>query len=81
MNGTSHPPQVGAPDPELRNSPIADEESDDFDVLKQELPGEPCCYFNNTSYPHGSYVCSGETLLRCDYGIWVRQGGCDPDNP
>ncbi len=81
MNSSAQIRQVGAPDPELRNSPVADEASDEFEVLKQELPGDPFCYFNNRSYPHNSYVCSGETLLRCDYGIWVRQGGCDPDNP
>ncbi|HFC53461.1 MAG TPA: hypothetical protein ENJ43_03405 [Gammaproteobacteria bacterium] len=81
MTGGRQVQQVGAPDPELKNSPIADEASDEFEVLRQELPGEPGCYFNSRSYPNGSYVCSGGTLLRCDYGIWVRQGGCDPDNP
>ncbi len=80
MDRRAHVRQVGAPDPELKNSPIADEESDEFEVLKQEVPGDPYCYFNNISYPNGSYLCSGESLLRCDYGIWIRQGECDPDN-
>jgi hypothetical protein len=22
-----------------------------------------------------------EQEMRCDYGIWVRMGSCDPDNP
>jgi hypothetical protein len=50
-------------------------------VLRREVPGEPVCYFNDQSFKHGSYVCSGSTLLRCDYGLWVRMGSCDPDNP
>lgn len=74
-------PQVGSPDPELRTSPILEEFDDDYLVLKQQVPGEPVCYFNDKKYPHGTYVCSGDSLLRCDYGIWIRTGSCDPDNP
>jgi hypothetical protein len=81
MTDRLHVPSVGAPDPELKNSPIADEGDEDFDVLKQELPGEPVCLFNSAHYSHGRYVCSGGTLLRCDRGIWKREGTCDPDNP
>lgn len=81
MNEPIHVPQVGAPDPELNNSPIAEEFDEDLDVLRQELPGEPTCLFNNTSYATGERICSGSALYRCDYGIWVREGGCDPDNP
>ncbi|HWS03288.1 MAG TPA: hypothetical protein VN448_07790 [Gammaproteobacteria bacterium] len=76
-----HVPQVGAPDPELNNSPFAEETDEEYEVLRREVPGEPVCYFNNQSYRHDSYVCSGSTLMRCDYGIWVRMGSCDPDNP
>jgi hypothetical protein len=76
-----HRPQVGAPDPEMKNSPMMEETADDYEVLKQETPGEPVCYFNAISYPHGAYVCSGDVLLRCDYGVWLRLGSCDPDNP
>ena len=32
-------PQVGAQDPDLRNSPIADEEDEDTDVVRQQVPG------------------------------------------
>lgn len=74
-------PQVGSPDPELKTSPILEEFADDYSVLKQQVPGEPVCYFNDKRYSHGSYVCSGDALLRCDYGIWIRTGSCDPDNP
>ncbi len=81
MNEPIHVPQVGAPDPELETSPIAEELGDDLEVLRLEVPGEPVCLFNNVSYPNGQRVCSGTGLYRCDYGIWVREGGCDPDNP
>ena len=73
--------QVGDQDPEMHNSPIADE-SDDVDYdLHEEVPGESSCYFNDKSYPHGTFVCSGSTLLRCDRGVWITSGGSDPDNP
>ena len=74
-------PDVGAPDPELENSPIADDTLEESEDLKQELPGEPVCLFNGTEYPNGTYVLSGTSLLRCDYGIWVPAGPSDPDNP
>jgi hypothetical protein len=65
--------QVGAPDPELRNSPIIDVEDDE---LPTELEVETgVCYFNGVSYALGSYVCSGSELLHCvERGVWVRQG-------
>ncbi len=81
MTDKINAPDVGAPDPELQNSPIAAETDEDFDVLRQELPGEAMCLFNAKSYANGSHVCSGSTLLRCDYGIWVRVGSSDPDHP
>ncbi len=34
-------PQVGAPDPELKNSPIAEEMDEDSPFLRLEVPGEP----------------------------------------
>jgi hypothetical protein len=30
---------VGAQDPELKNSPIAEEEDEDTDVIRQQVPG------------------------------------------
>jgi hypothetical protein len=74
-------PNVGAQDPELENSPIADESVEESEDLKQEMPGEPVCMFNGVSFPNGSYVLSGSGLLRCDYGIWIPAGPGDPDNP
>ncbi|WP_405219819.1 hypothetical protein [Lentisalinibacter sediminis] len=72
---------VGAQDPELRNSPIADESDEDTETLRESIPGEDFCYFNGTPYAHGTEVRSGTTYLRCDYGIWVPSGPGDPDNP
>jgi len=76
-----HAPQVGAPDPEKRNSPVLEESADDF--AEQGLPASdtPLCYFNGTAYAHDSYVCSGDELLHCQLGVWVLQGSCDPVNP
>ncbi|MGD8784096.1 MAG: hypothetical protein PVG75_06645 [Thioalkalispiraceae bacterium] len=73
---------VGAPDPELKTSPILDESDEEFDVLAQEVDDLPTCYFNNVAYADGTFVCSGSReLLRCEKGIWRIEGGCDPDNP
>ena len=74
-------PSRSAHDPERNNSPFAEETDEDYEVLRREVPGELVCYFNDQSFKHDSYVCSGSTLLRCDYGLWVRMGSCDPDNP
>jgi hypothetical protein len=77
-----HPsiPHVGAQDPELKNSPIAEEEDEDTDVIRQQVPGEPVCYFNGEEYKHGSYVVSGSLLLQCNYGVWVESAASDPRN-
>jgi hypothetical protein len=74
-------PQVGAQDPELRNSPIADEEDEDTDVVRQQLPGAAVCYFNGTEYAHGTFVASGSQVLRCSYGVWIDSGSSDSRNP
>lgn len=70
--------QVGAPDPELRTSPIFDEESADYPTDDLEVE-TVVCYFNGAAFQIGEYVCSGNELLRCEErGIWVRTGACDP---
>jgi hypothetical protein len=74
-------PQVGAQDPQLKNSPIAEEEGEDTEVVRQQVPGEPVCFFNGKAYENGDYVASGPELLRCSYGIWIDAGGSDPGNP
>lgn len=72
---------VGSPDPEMNTSPIAAEGDEDAETLRQQVPGEPVCYFNNEAFRHGAYVRSGTAVLRCDYGIWTQVGSSDPDNP
>jgi len=71
---TAHAPQVGAPDPELKNSPIFDEEDDESMSLDLELE-TGACFFNNERYALGDYIKSGNELLHCEgRGVWVRTG-------
>jgi hypothetical protein len=66
------PPQVGAMDPELKTSPILDE--DEEFSLDLELESG-VCYFNNVAYRIGQFVLSGNELLHCEErGLWVRKG-------
>ena len=81
MTDLKHATDVGAPDPELNTSPIAEESGDDTETLRQQVPGEPVCYFNEKSFSTGAYIKSGTSVLRCDYGIWIPIGPADPDNP
>jgi len=81
MTESKNVTDVGAPDPELNTSPIAEEGSDDTEVLRLEVPGEPVCYFNDISFATGTYIKSGTSVLKCDYGIWIPAGPADPDNP
>lgn len=68
---SGHAPQVGAPDPELKTSPIFDEDDDELS-LDRELE-EGVCYFNNARYAHAQYVTSGDELLYCQRGVWLRK--------
>ncbi len=64
-------PQVGAPDPELKTSPIIDE----YDEISLDMELEAgACYFNDIAYSIGQYVRSGDEVLQCqDRGTWVRK--------
>lgn len=74
MTERIHAPNVGAPDPELKNSPIFDHESEEYEYADLELE-TGVCYFNGVSYAIGQYVTSGDELLRCsERGVWVRVG-------
>lgn len=74
--------QVGAPDPELANSPILDESADDEqDGADAESVTFATCHFNGQEFADGSQVCSGDELLQCSRGSWLRAGSCDRDNP
>lgn len=76
MPYTSRAPNVGAPDPELKNSPIFDEADNEYLSLDLEIEAG-VCYFNGNSYPIGDYICSGNELLRCEEkGVWIREGSC-----
>lgn len=68
---TSHPPHVGVPDPELKTSPILDEDDDELLSLDRELE-EAVCFFNSVSFADGQHVQSGDDLLCCERGVWVR---------
>lgn len=75
------PADVGAQDPAARNSPIAGEEDDEVPFLRQAVPGDAVCWFNDVSYEHGAFVKSGTVILGCDRGIWIESGPADPENP
>lgn len=82
MTTLQKPAMVGSPDPTLKTSPILEEADEEFELLPQEVDELPSCYFNDMAYADGAYVCSGSSaMLHCEKGIWVSQGGCDPDNP
>jgi Protein of unknown function (DUF1496) len=81
MTKPDGPEYVGDQDPELQNSPIADE-NDEFEYdVHENVSGLSSCLFNDKRYAHGSFVRSGSALLRCDRGVWVVAGSGDPDNP
>jgi hypothetical protein len=74
-------PQVGAPDPELRTSPIIDEAEYDEHEASPDLELEaPVCYFNDEAFPLRAYVQSGAEVLQCtERGVWMRVGEKRPD--
>lgn len=74
-------PDVGAVDPQLKTSPIAEEMSEDWDILRQEVPETAVCYFNGEVFPSGAFVRSGAVVLECREGLWVEIGPSDPRNP
>jgi hypothetical protein len=69
-------PQVGAPDPELNTSPILDESALDEKAGARDLElEEAVCYFNNAEFAIGTYVQSGDEVLKCTgRGVWERRG-------
>ena len=81
MAERTQPIHVGAPAPELKTSLIVEELDEDYEAIARELSEDRVCFFNSTLYREGAFVCSGTELLRCERGAWVREGGCDPDNP
>lgn len=74
-------PDVGDQDPTSKNSPVVFDADTEEESLRQDLPDEAACYFNDVNYPDGAYVKSGSVVLRCDSGVWVEAGPADTDNP
>jgi hypothetical protein len=79
MNPTTQ--QLGAQDPELKNSPIAWESEEETETLRESIPEDPVCYFNDRAYSHGALVGSGDVRLRCDHGVWVPAGPNESSKP
>lgn len=69
-------PQLGAPNPELRNSPITDDIADFEPSVPQDTTLElGVCYFNGEAFPVGTFVASGPEVLKCtEGGVWLRCG-------
>lgn len=66
--------EVGAQDPERKNSPVLDDVDEEFEPVISEA-GDGVCYFNDVEYPVGAYVSSGGDLLRCiKGGAWTSVG-------
>ena len=75
MRSAEHPRQVGALDPERRNSPIQSDPEQTFELLREQVGDEAtACYFTDVRYAEGALVMSGSTRLRCEHGIWVEAG-------
>ena len=78
---TERTQQLGAPDPERKNSPVAWEADDDTETLRESIPDEAVCFFNDLTYGHGTVVESGSVLLRCDHGLWLPAGPTEESKP
>lgn len=67
--------KVGAPDPELKTSPIIDDYELDEQAGARDLElEEGVCYFNGRSFAIGDFVRSGSEVLQCTgRGVWVRK--------
>ena len=66
--------ELGAQDPELKNSPIAWEGDEDSEALREAIPEDAECFFNDRAFPHDTVISSGSTRLRCDHGLWIPAG-------
>mgnify|MGYP000648464769 CR=1 FL=1 len=66
------PIDLGAPIPELKNSPIIGNVDDERELIEPEIPEERSCYFNDQSYRHGTHIKSDSIILLCDRGVWVE---------
>jgi hypothetical protein len=78
---TTRTPRLGAPDPERKTSPVAWESDEDTETLRESVPDEAVCFFNDGAYGHGTVIESGSSLLVCDHGIWVPAGPTEESEP
>ena len=78
---TARTPQVGTQDPDRKNSPIAWETDEELETLRESLPEEPVCYFNDAENRDGMLVASGTDVLRCERGVWVPAGPTERGRP
>jgi hypothetical protein len=78
---TTRTQQLGAMDPERNNSPVAWEAEEDTEALRETVPDEAVCFFNDLAYEHGMVIKSGSVLLRCDHGLWLPAGPADDAEP
>ena len=69
--------------PGTARSLVIEETDERYEVLEQRVSDDTHleCHFNGVAYAHGALVCSGNEMLCCDNGAWLRQGSCDVDNP
>lgn len=75
MTLRSRAPQVGAPDPERRTSPILDRLSEAGELSLDSEIETGACYFNDRRYDIGAAVRSGHELLQChERGVWTKIG-------
>lgn len=75
---------VGALDPELKTSPIAQETSEDWQLLRgRKCPSaRPRCATSTAKRSRpDQFVCSGTVVLDCLEGLWIEIGPADPRNP
>lgn len=73
-------PHLGAQDPEQKSSPIAAETDEVTQLLRQEIPADAGCYFNDEAFEQNALVQSGSPMAKRG-GIWVPIGSVDTDNP
>lgn len=66
---------VGAPVDGKKTSPIGTETAEDEALIPPDTAtGDPVCWFNDQEFGQDEMVYSGNDILRCDGGIWVRAG-------
>jgi hypothetical protein len=70
---------LGVPDPDLRNSPVLEPVELEDRPSADDNTTLPVCYFNGESFEPGSYVRSGDMVLRCEGGVWAALPRDDDD--